>query len=286
MTRPIMLRQRKGESVKGTFQLFHKWAADVNVVVKDKNYKRPGLGRGRSLDPHPPKNPKFHLKAVKGKRRRILMQNDDTITGEYPSHDQDWSDVLGNESDDSDYFDEPWYFKIDTKAPRRSILEDYKPQAYPPAGEEDTEFKYISYVIQDGIKYGYPILPLMKRFLIEGAERRRPRLTYWDWGMKHKLMIFAHCLWVTLYVAPIFICLAFYPPANTVETKHGIVWPAGYSQKYDVNGMDQPFHFWPPHQKQKIGWTKATLIGYGFFFACNFVAIAVNAYFNPPWEKK
>ncbi|KAK6518195.1 hypothetical protein TWF506_005354 [Arthrobotrys conoides] len=241
-----MKKQKKGEPVKATFERFHKWAADVNVIVKGKTYKRPRLGTGLPRDPHPPKQARtvlkglrfsrYHLKAVKGKRRRIFMQDDDTITGEFPPEDKKWYDVLAEDSDDSDYFKEPWYVGIDKHSDYYDPLRKHKLHVYPQQEEEDEEFMYICLIIQDALKQGYPVLPIFEKYIQEGF-RYRNRPTYWQWAMKNKIKIYAHILWFSLYITPIIWYWLFYPPKNMVATKHGLVWPAEPVAAPPANGL-------------------------------------------------
>ncbi|KAK6501378.1 hypothetical protein TWF481_009218 [Arthrobotrys musiformis] len=271
MSRPTMKPQKKGEPTKATFERFHKWAADVNVVYKGKKYKKPHLGTGLSVKPYPPKTLKFNLKAVKGKRRRVKVQDDSTVTGEYPLEDKNWYDVLADESDNSDYFNEPWYCRSDTRA-REKFLNNYKLRLFPDPEEADIEFQYICLAIRDGIECGYPILPIMEKYVREGF-RRRNRVTYFQWAMNHKLMIYAHIFWFSLYITPIIWYFIFYPPDGIIKTDHGWVWPATPLPAPADNGITLPVRFWPKHDKERVGWSTETLQAYALFFALNFLLI-------------
>ncbi|KAF3272151.1 hypothetical protein TWF217_003956 [Orbilia oligospora] len=289
MSRPVMKKQKKGEPVKGTFERFHKWAADVNVVIKGKSYKRPRLGTGLPQDPNPPKQarivPKlpclsrYHLKAVKGKRRRIFMQDDDTITGEFPPEDKKWYDVLAEDSDDSDYFKESWYVGIDKHNEYYGRASKQKLHVYPPPEKEEDEFLYICLLVQDALEEGYPVLPVFQKYIYEGF-RYRNRLTYWQWATRNKLKIYAHVLWFSLYVTPLIWYWLFYPPKGMVETKHGLVWPALPVAAPPANGISLPFHFWPFHERQRVGWSTTTLVGYGLFYTFNFFLLWLHYRFS------
>ncbi|KAK6348038.1 hypothetical protein TWF718_005858 [Orbilia javanica] len=281
-----MKQQERGEPVKATFERFHKWAADVNVVVKDENYKRPRLGTGLPRDPHPPKDPQFHLKAVKGKRRRILMQDNATITGEFPAEDNKWHDVLADESDDSDNFKEPWYFKYhnQNRFTGSDSLEQHQLRHLPGPEQENDEFLYVCLTLREAIDYGFPVLPIMGRYVREGFRRRHSR-SFWQWSMDNKSAVVAHTFWLTGFIMPIIWYRLCYPPRGTLKTKHGYLWPAPPLPKLTAaNGLELPFHTWPPHPKQGTGWDLATIIGYTSFFVLNFVSIGVSFLVNSPWH--
>ncbi|KAK6532509.1 hypothetical protein TWF281_006698 [Arthrobotrys megalospora] len=263
---PKMKKQRKGEPVKATFELFHKWAHDIGVIIKGE---KPRLGTGKARNPYAPKNPRFKLKAVKGKRRRVLVQEDATVTGEYPPENWEWRDVLADESDNSDYYDRPWYWKLDDEIP-----------LYCKQGDENAELLYFHHCTQDGLKHGYSILPIVKDYLDEGFLRLGPR-TRTQWIRKHKLIVFAHILFAVLYLAPI---IAYHHtdwrPEGVIETEKGSIWPVRDFRTPIPKGP--VFHFWPPHRKRKVGWSKATLIGYGILFGGEFLMMAYKYLFCAP----
>ncbi|RVD85482.1 uncharacterized protein DFL_003803 [Arthrobotrys flagrans] len=258
MSRPVMKKQKKGEPVMATFERFHKWAADVNTIIRDKYYKKPRLGTGCQKNPYPPKDPQFHLKAVKGKRRRILMQDDTTIAENRGASDtKDTTDgqipTLSKNTNSSSTQNEKEEKKNTStfvSPSRKGLITDIL---------SSRSWRYI--------KEGYI---------------RRNRPTHWKWAMDHKLMIYAHILWFGLYVTPLIWYFLFYPPENMVETKHGFVWPAVPIAAPPDNGTNLPFHFRPPYEKQKVGWDERAILGYAGFFVFNIFLLVMKWQYEPP----